>query len=253
MTELGPEARRLLRLVRDADEPRESDERRVRRSLLRRLAVGASFTAAGVGAVPSAAALSLGVVGKTVVGVASLAVVFGTWHAIQVAEGPRRTPAPVASGSLGAAAAPAPASRADSGDPSRAGSTDAAPLAPVARTAVDAPSAAPMRPAPSSLDVATPAATAGRRDAPDTLREETASLRQAQAALRAGAPGQALALIEAQERRFTDGALAPERAAARILALCALARVDEAREQVQRFERQWPRSPLLARVRSACR
>jgi hypothetical protein len=84
----------------------------------------------------------------------------------------------------------------------------------------------------------------------DPLQAETAALRRAQRAIRSGDPERALALIREQDATYRGGALAQERAAARIFALCDLGRTEEARAEIRRFGRQWPRSPLLSRVQS---
>jgi hypothetical protein len=88
--------------------------------------------------------------------------------------------------------------------------------------------------------------------APDVLRAETEALRSAQQALRDGAPERALRLLDEQDRRFRDGLLQQERAAARVLALCQAGMVREARAHAIRFERLWPKSALLGRIRAAC-
>ena len=88
--------------------------------------------------------------------------------------------------------------------------------------------------------------------AEDRLRAETEALRLAQHALREKAPERALELLDEQDLRFRDGQLPQERTAARILALCQAGRVAEARVQAVRFERLWPHSALLGRVRAAC-
>jgi len=95
-------------------------------------------------------------------------------------------------------------------------------------------------------------ATESTRTSRDALGEETAALREAQAALRAGRPDRALALVREQDVRFRKGSLEQERAAARVLALCEIGRKAEARRSAREFETKWPRSPLLARVRGAC-
>jgi hypothetical protein len=105
----------------------------------------------------------------------------------------------------------------------------------------------PIRPAPpSEAPVTSPA------PAEDDLRPETEALRLAQQALRDKVPLQAIKLLDAQDVRFRNGLLQQERAAMRVLALCQAGRVSEARDQADRFERLWPRSALLGRVRTAC-
>lgn len=92
-------------------------------------------------------------------------------------------------------------------------------------------------------------------DAPATtnLAEETRLLADAQRALARGAPKRARRHLAIHRQRFPSGALAQERDAAWVLILCALstrAEVDRAREA---FLHAWPGSPLIQRVREACR
>jgi hypothetical protein len=102
------------------------------------------------------------------------------------------------------------------------------------------PAPAPARAAPD----ATPRAEG-------TLADELALLGPADAALRDGRAAAALALYDRHAVRFPDSALAEERAAGRVMALCALGRAD-ARRQLRAFEAKYPRSPLLARLDRAC-
>ena len=71
------------------------------------------------------------------------------------------------------------------------------------------------------------------------------------AALVAGEPEALGALYDRHAMRFPDSALAEERAAGRVMALCALARADAHRE-LRAFEAKYPHSPLLARLDRAC-
>jgi len=87
---------------------------------------------------------------------------------------------------------------------------------------------------------------------PDLLREETRELRTAQQALRAGDAERALSLLNEQDRTFQPGQLQEERSAARVLALCQSGQVDRARSEAVRFEQRWPKSALVARIRSSC-
>jgi hypothetical protein len=84
------------------------------------------------------------------------------------------------------------------------------------------------------------------------LAEEARGLAAVQRALDQGRPSEALALLDEQERRFRPGELALERRAARVLAQCAVATVEQARALAQRFVEQEPSSPLAVRVRQAC-
>jgi hypothetical protein len=92
---------------------------------------------------------------------------------------------------------------------------------------------------------------APRLGARPDLREEASGLARVQRALRAGRAGQALTLLDAQDQKFARGALAAERLAARVLALCATAN-PSAGPLAQRFLKRYPESPLAARVRRSC-
>ncbi|HMA94106.1 MAG TPA: hypothetical protein VKP30_15550 [Polyangiaceae bacterium] len=86
----------------------------------------------------------------------------------------------------------------------------------------------------------------------DPLNVEVRALRQAQQALRAGQGVRVLALLREQERAHASGALHEERAAAKVLALCQVGQTHVARREAERFERSWPKSSLLARLRNYC-
>ncbi len=113
-----------------------------------------------------------------------------------------------------------------------------------------------VRDLPNSPSAATArsARAAPSRDAIDSsLEEESKILRAARTARLAGAPERSLALTNEHAERFPSGALAPERDAERISALCSVGRRDEARRQIGEFEARWPSSSLLERVRTSCR
>jgi hypothetical protein len=62
----------------------------------------------------------------------------------------------------------------------------------------------------------------------------------------------ALAQLDEHARQFPDGALAPERRAARILILCDAGETSRARALAKTFLREQAASPLAARIRAAC-
>jgi len=97
-----------------------------------------------------------------------------------------------------------------------------------------------------------PVTPANIGELPDQLRAETSALRAAQQALRAGDAERALSLLNQQDATYQQGLLQQERSAARVLALCQSGKVDGARAEAARFEQRWPKSPLVARIRSAC-
>ena len=80
---------------------------------------------------------------------------------------------------------------------------------------------------------------------------EILALRAAQRLL-AQDPALALAQLERHGAEYPRSSLAPQRAVARMNALCQLGRVDEARAVADDFIAAHPSSPLLARVRSVC-
>ncbi len=136
--------------------------------------------------------------------------------------------------------------------------THSAPHAPAARplppvdapaVVIDAPAVAPAR-APSKRRVAV--APAPVIESASALKEETALLGGANAALGRGDVKRALALLDDYDRRPGSGVLAEERAVTGILASCAAGRLDAARAGAQRFRARWPRSPLAARVDGSC-
>ncbi|HEY4158072.1 MAG TPA: hypothetical protein VGM29_08240, partial [Polyangiaceae bacterium] len=153
------------------------------------------------------------------------------------------------------AVAASPSSRVD-GAPA---ALDPGRLAPTP-TARDATPLTALRDEPAAAETplaAKPAIAAFPTDQPasssaSALTEEARALANVQRALREGNGNQALALLDAQDSKFHAGELGPERAAARIVALCAVGRVAEARSAGARFLAASPHSPLAARVRATC-
>jgi len=126
------------------------------------------------------------------------------------------------------------------------------------RAGSGAPAPAPLRAAPESEPQASPVAVpiptsvAVASSKPRTLGAEAELLLQAQRALGSGDAERALTLLDEHQRRHRDGALAQERAASRVLALCAAGRVVAARVEGAAFVRDAPGSPLVPRVRRSC-
>lgn len=77
-------------------------------------------------------------------------------------------------------------------------------------------------------------------------------LSRASAELHAARPAAALEALDEHERKFPKGVLRQERAAARVKALCALGRLEEARAELARLTRAAPGSPHAARAAEAC-
>ena len=97
----------------------------------------------------------------------------------------------------------------------------------------------------------TRAAAARALAAPSSLAAEVQLMHAVDAALRAGRPQLALSLLDSAHARG-DGFMAEERAAAHIVTLCQLGRVQAARREAQHFLHDRPRSPLTARIRGTC-
>lgn len=96
----------------------------------------------------------------------------------------------------------------------------------------------------------TPCAT-DPRPAP-SLAEEVQQLARVQQKLRAGQGQAALDAVDEAARRFPHGQLQPDLRAARVLALCQLGRLEEARNAADAFLRWHVASPLTERVRNSC-
>ena len=101
---------------------------------------------------------------------------------------------------------------------------------------------------PSEASAASPSASAPTL----ALSVEARALAKVERALKEGLGAQALRLVEDQRQQFARGALQPERDAARIVALCAVGRVSDARAAARDFLATSPRSPLAARIRASC-
>ena len=244
MNQLSPEARRLFQLARGVDEPSPSALQRIEQSLASRLARGVGIAAASTLWAQSASGILLGTTK-----IVSIAVVAGAVSAAGIWALRSPEPASRASGTAvsvaGVAGQAAPQSRvlpAASANEAPLASADAVPsqLGPNVNRSV---------PRPSALAASSGAQVA---EAPDQLREETQELRQAQQALRSGNVELALKLLSQQDQTFRRGVLQEERSAARVLALCQSGQKDRARTEAARFEQRWPKSALLARVRSSC-
>jgi hypothetical protein len=85
-----------------------------------------------------------------------------------------------------------------------------------------------------------------------SLAAEIQLMHDVETALQAGQPERALQLLDERLSGRYTGAMGEERAAARVVTLCRLGRVEEARAEAARFVHDRPRSPLVERVRSTC-
>ena len=271
MSELDPQAKDLIGLAREGEGPTQAERSRLRGAVLARVGAGVavlSATAGTASATTTAAAgsVALSFATKVVVAIALVGAagaggyVTVSGHVTKVASGAARVSGPAAAPGMVQVVGPA---------------VPPPPMAPGVQSPRESPTGSEMRsedtraaatPASPSLAAARPVSI-GR--APDTstgptttdraaalpdrsLDDETRALRSAIAELRDGHADRALAAIDAQESRFPGGALAEERAEARIVTLCALGRNDEARADASRFLRARPRSLLAGRVLASC-
>jgi hypothetical protein len=224
---LSPETEALLRRARQeagAERMPATHRRRLKGAVLARIAFASTATLAA--AQGAATAMGAGFVAKAVVAVAIVGSL-GTGVTLALRPAHRNAAAPVHAPRVTAPvalAAPTPVEALVVAPP-------IAPKAPPARV---------RRPAPHHVvpDEAT------------ALAEETALLRDADRALRAGDLATALARLDTHATRFPRGVLAPEREGERLVVLCEVGAADP--RAVARFLDERGGSPLAARVRRAC-
>lgn len=221
MSRLTGEAEKLVRAGRAALKPSDADRERVFKALLPQL--GGNVGAEGIeGPSTAPAAAASGTIAKVTATLVAVCVAgAGIFVALRTEAPPARPPtAPV--------------------------TLNAMPEGPVDQVPESALLAAPR--AQRSDEKRAPATP---RPA-DSLAEEVAMLSQASAELHAGRPASALHALDEHRRKFPRGELAQERTSARIQALCALGRMNEAQTELARLARMSPDSPHLARARKAC-
>jgi hypothetical protein len=84
------------------------------------------------------------------------------------------------------------------------------------------------------------------------LARELEQVRAAGESVRAGDGAAALAQADAYLQAHPSGSFAPEARLHRAAALCLLGQVDAARAAAAAFERDYPTSPLRARIAAVC-
>lgn len=265
--ELSQEARRLLATARASYSPEEPRIASVRAAIDAQIAApvvsgseahlpGGAGTAAGAAASPGLVGLGL-VTAVLVAGGAALVV----WRhqpaptlAVQVATAvpALAVPAPAVAAAAKQAPEPSPSLPTVNAE----ALPTAAPSSAQPPSALAAQARSPLRAHPSRKEAQAPApvenAPAAQAGPDDSLARETSLLRSARAALDAGDAERALALLGRHAQLWPEGVLAEERLATKVLALCALGRVAQARETAGELESLAPASPHLARVRSSC-
>jgi len=220
---LSPETEEVLRRARAGAPMPPAHRRRLKGAVLARVALAASASASATVAAGQASGAVLGLVAKTVVGLA-LASSIGAGVTLALRPPHLHAEAHV---SHVAVAAPAP-------------SVEVVPLAAVAEGP----------PAPRAPPRVRHVAARHVGPAPSTLAAETSLLREADRAARAGDTATALARLDEHAARFPDGVLAPERVAEHLIVMCTLSAADP--RAVAGFLSSHAGSPLAARVRRAC-
>jgi hypothetical protein len=245
MSELSFEAKALIRRVGTADGPSQADRARVRRRIVAGLA-GAGATL-GSGTIASGApAGAAGIAAVTKVTVSSVAL----WLVAGAAVGTAVSAPAVFSAVRRAEQTPAPVSVAAVGNAPSA--PEGALEAPRRATPVALVPEAPASPAKRVMPVSVAPPRAVASVGATSLAEETRLLHAAQHELARKNTSAALALLDEHASKFPGGALAEERTAARVLALCDLGRSAEARLAADAFVRKSPQSPLVPRLRGSC-
>jgi hypothetical protein len=267
MSDLSPQAQRVMQLTREALSPRASEVAALRAALEARLGPLDPEATKPAGAPAPLREGAAKVTQGTLLKLAALALFAGTAAFGAVRFGLRAghdvTARPASNTSWPSAAAQ-PATL-------RERVALLGPAAPSAQSlpprAVSDPAPQPTRRVHSSRQVtvraghvtqppATPAKApeppASAPEADDSLGPELALLREARAALDRKDPRTALRLLNRHAQRYPTGTLQQERLAARALALCALGRSSEASAAVHELARVAPGSPYLANVRAGC-
>lgn len=217
MTDLDPEARRILQLARSARTPGSADKRRVA------LALGLSvMTASGAGLAHASAAKSGGVF-------TSIKLWLGSGMLLLAAAGGY------------VALSPSPAS----GPPTAAMPHSSAMAA---KQPVPEPLSAPQTTAKATAE---PAPAMRTRHA-DTLPQELDLLHRAQVAWRGREAKHALTLLDEHAQLYPRSELRFERSALRVLSLCELGRETEARRLARTLRKQAENSPVRAALEESC-
>jgi hypothetical protein len=273
MTRLSPEARELLRVVRGADGATGADRARVHGRLAPTFAAG--LASGAVAATTSAAASASVTAGGTAAGTGALVGLgaakvglaqVALWVAVGVGTGALATASVHMLGTTTSRQAPSPAvGRGSRAAPPHLVRSEARARHPVETTRTADPNddvpgqpdagAADLRQRrtrpDSSEGVAASDANGAAREG-SALAVETRLLQAAQKALQAGRAVESLRLLDEHAARFRGGVLLAERRATRVLALCQLGRVDEARTEAGALASESPESPVLPRVMRSC-
>jgi RNA polymerase sigma-70 factor (ECF subfamily) len=235
MSDLHPDAKALFDQARDSVEPSDEHVERMRAALFAQIGVAAATATVASSAKAGASAFGAGhaVGALAIVGVVGAMAVMGGRS--MTARNASKEAMPILP-AVTAIRAPEPANDPAPSAPSADPETE--PALRAAASANKPTIAAPQRSSEPARD--------------DTLGAEIELMHKAQVASREGQPAKALALLDRHAALYPRGVLAQERAATRVVVLCALGRTTEARAAAAQFERAAPKSPLLARVKASC-
>lgn len=90
-------------------------------------------------------------------------------------------------------------------------------------------------------------------DSASTLKEEALLLSKAQAALQRGDTATAISVLSEHRKQFPSGVLSGEREAALAVAYCKSGNLAEGRAKAERFVARHPSSPMVQRLKTACK
>ncbi len=234
MNELKAETRALLELGREGDDPSDEAIDQNRRKLAVRIGAAALGTSVVAGSATKAAAASA-------VGVWTSAKVIAVCGVV-IASG-------AALGTYALRGEPAAPPAASVVKPSALGASSS--VREQQALAADIPPSEPLvpaRPEPQSRP-----SSSAKGEGARSIQSELELIRGAQKHLHRNDARAALALLSEHARRFPSGALAEEREASRVFALCQLGDAAGARSLAERFVRRSPNSPFVERVRASCR
>lgn len=222
---------------------------------------GGALGSAGLGAATKAAGVSL--FAKIGLSVALVTAGAGGWLWNRAQQEPSPSPArPVATLAAGPSASPGVSPERAAGDTGEpvpgAASAPAADRSASAAAGSNTNSGFPAVTATATLPGAgaeRPQAAvdpAASSTAVDSLQEETRLLAAAHAALSRGDAASALVLIDEHAARFPSGVLAPERRAARAMALCKQGRAADGQREADALYGEGSKSPVAEKIRRAC-
>lgn len=260
MSELDPQARRILLAARAARSPEATDKARVRRRLAATLG-GAAVAAQATQAAATASSQTVASASSTVASTALPTATGGATKGALGALGNLAKPVLakwIVGSTLAVGVGVGTHQLVLEQQPSTPPPSSVQP--PVAPAPTEAPQALPPTPDPDpSTPEPSPSTTARPRRPPAaqprppaSLATELALLQRAQQAWRAKNPTQALRVLKSHRQRFPASQLQVERDALRVLCLCEVGRVQPARRLARRLLQTAPDSPLRRTVEASC-